>query len=470
MSSVPSDLPDSATRVATISRPGLTYHEQAPFDPPHPVYQAVEDLFRALGLDAARAGSPEWNPLGDVIEPGNRVIIKPNFVASRNLHDKIMGRKLQASSTHGSLLRPVLDYALRAAGSRGQVRVVDTPVEACELEKVIVPLGVRAVIDHLRARGHDVDFIDLRYFQLVPRFVLDDARMFGRSWNLGMLIRETRQGDPRGYRVVDVGEVSRFEDHPAPMHQLCFHRSHRHTPVQHHARGHHEYGIPGTVLDADVIINLPKLKTHKKTAVTLALKSFIGLSHEKYWLPHFTAGHPGIGGDEYDRPQSLTSRIENRLSRWPLPWGNSLVVRAPNVQSSRAIIDGSWEGNQTLWRTTLDLNRAILFADRYGIMRQEPQRRCLAIVDGIIAGEGEGPLGATPVNAGLLIAGRDPSLVDYVAARAIGFDPDRIVMIREALSGKLLPSGFVERLEHVVDGLPPNRRFRPPQSWPSLLP
>ena len=66
----------ATTRVATISRPGLSYHEPPPFDPPNPIYEAVEALFRGLGYDAARAGTPEWNPLGDIIEPGDRVAIK----------------------------------------------------------------------------------------------------------------------------------------------------------------------------------------------------------------------------------------------------------------------------------------------------------------------------------------------------------------------------------------------------------
>lgn len=461
--------PDHANRVASLRKPGLAYYEQAPFDPPNPVYEAVEQLFRVLGLDAARAGTPDWNPLGDLIEPGNRVIVKPNFVSSRNLHDKIVGKKLQASSTHGSLLRPVLDYALRAAGPRGQVRVVDTPVEGCELDKVIGPLGVRDLISHLRGRGHNVDFIDLRYFQLVPRLPVDDLRGFGRSFNLGLLVRSRLPGDPSGYRVVNVGEASRFEDHHAPFSRLCFHRSHRFTPVEHHRRGFHEYGIPGTVLGADVIINLPKLKTHKKTAVTLALKSFIGLSHQKYWLPHFTEGHPDIGGDEYDRAQGLAEMLDNRLSRWPLPLGHSLVARAPRVPGTPKVIDGSWQGNRTLWRTILDLNRAILFGDRDGKLRDSPQRRYLAIVDGIVAGEGEGPLGATPVDAGLLVAGRDPSLVDHVAARAMGYDPARIAMIHEALEGKLLPSGFVSDLQAVSEGPALEKPFKPPRAWPSLL-
>lgn len=461
----------SPGRVVVVSRPGLGYAEGAPFDPPNPVYEAVEAMLRGLGLDRARAGTPEWNPLGDLISPGDRVIVKPNLVSSKNLHEKITGHKLAASSTHGSLLRPILDYALRAAGPRGQVRVVDTPVEGCEIEKVAGPLGIFEVVDHLRGRGHEVDFVDMRYFRVAPVLALDDVRRRGRSWNLGLLIRRRLPGDPRGYRVVDLGEQSRFCDAGAPPgERLRFHRSHYENPVPHHTRGRHEYSAPGTVLGADVVINLPKLKTHKKTAVTLSLKSVIGLTNEKYWLPHFTAGDPGAGGDEFDRPQSLADAVENKLSRFPLPGDHSLIARAPRLGRPPKIIDGSWEGNQTLWRTILDLNRVLFFADREGVLRDTPQRRYLTIVDGIVAGEGEGPLGATPVDAGLLVGGFDPALVDVAAARAMGLDPLRIAMIREALGGALLPGSRLEALETIVDGAPPARPFVPPRSWPSLAP
>jgi hypothetical protein len=457
------------SKVVVVSRPGLAYLEAAPYDPPNPVYEAVEAMLRDLGLDRARAGTPEWNPLGDLAGPGDHVIIKPNLVSSKNMHEKITGMKLAASSTHGSLLRPFLDYALKAVGPRGRVRVVDTPVEGCEIEKVAGPLGIFAAIDHLKSKGHDVDFIDMRYFRVAPHLALDDVRRYGRSWNLGLLWRTPLRGDPRGYRTVDLGEQSRFKDAGAPPDgQLRFHRSHYRTPVEHHTGGRHEYSAPGTVLDADVVINLPKMKTHKKTAVTLSLKSVIGLTNEKYWLPHFTAGDPSVGGDEYDRPQALSDRIENKLSRFPLPGDNSLIARAPKVGGPPKVIDGSWEGNRTLWRTILDLNRLLFFADKEGRLRDTPQRRYLTVVDGIVAGEGEGPLGATPVEAGLLVGGFDPALVDVAATRAMGLDPEKIVMVREALGGKLLPGGQLSLLEEVLDGPAPTRRFKPPRSWPSL--
>ncbi len=156
------------SRVAVLHAPGLGYVRA-----PRPSTRRTPStrpsryaLLRNLGLDRARAGSAAWNPLGDLIAPGDHVIVKPNLVSSKNLHEKITGERLAASSTHGSLLRPILDYALRAAGPRGRVRVVDTPVEGCEIEKVAGPLGIFAVIEALKRKGHDVGFVDMR---VLPR-------------------------------------------------------------------------------------------------------------------------------------------------------------------------------------------------------------------------------------------------------------------------------------------------------------
>ncbi|HEX2569721.1 MAG TPA: DUF362 domain-containing protein [Polyangia bacterium] len=476
--------PSGPHTVAVISRPGVRYVLDPPFDPPNPVYEMVEASFRALGLDRARAGSPEWNPLGDLIAPGDRVVVKPNFVTSKNFHEHLRGEKLACSSTHGSVLRPILDYALRAAGPRGRVRVVDTPVEGCDLEAVVEGLGVAALLSEYRRRGHDVELLDLRHFRVVPHMALDDVRRVGRSWNLGLLLRERLRGDPLGYQIVDLGERSRFHEVERRGTLLRFHRSHQRTPVPHHVGGRHEYSIPRTVLDADVVINIPKMKTHKKSGVTLALKSCIGLSNEKYWLPHYTAGTPGDDGDEYPEVPPWAVRVENQLQRFPLPGDHSLIARAPRLGDGRSqggllhghVMEGSWQGNDTIWRTVLDLNRVLFDADREGRLRDRPQRRYLALVDGIIAGEGEGPLAATPRPAGLLVAGCDPALVDLVCVRAMGLCEHAVPMITQAFVDPPLPGSSPAALSLVMDGPPvasgagqgPGSRFVPPRTWPRL--
>ena len=136
-----------AEPVVVVSRPGARYVPAPPFDPPNPVYEMVEAALRGLGFDAARAGTPEWNPLGALISPGERVLIKPNFVTSKNFEEHLRGEKLACSSTHGSVLRPILDYALKAAGPSGKVTIVDTPVEGCNLEEVIEGASASSICD-----------------------------------------------------------------------------------------------------------------------------------------------------------------------------------------------------------------------------------------------------------------------------------------------------------------------------------
>jgi uncharacterized protein (DUF362 family) len=466
--------------VIVVSRPGTKYVLEAPFDPPNPVYEMVEATLRGLGYDAARAGTPEWNPLGDLIAPGDRVLVKPNFVTSKNFEETLQGDKLACSSTHGSVLRPILDYALRAAGPRGKVTVVDTPVEGCNLDEVVTGLGVRALLDWYRTRGQRVDFVDLRSFRVVPHMALDNVRRWGRSFNLGLLIRKSLPGDPLGYTVVDLARDSWFDAVSRREKRFCFHRSHKHTPVPHHAPGRNEYSMPRTVLDADVVIKIPKMKTHKKSGVTLALKSCIGLTNEKYWLPHYTQGSTDEDGDEFPFRPPLGIRVENQMQRFPLPFDHSLIARAPKLAEGRSqngflhgfIMEGSWEGNDTIWRTVLDLNRILFFADKDGVLRDKPQRRYLALVEGIMAGEGEGPLASTPRAAGLIVGGTDPVLVDLVAARAMGYSEKAIPMISGALVGSgmpLLPTSDVASLELRHDGPPPEGVFVPPKTWKSML-
>ena len=52
---------------------------------------------------------------------------------------------------------------------------------------------------------------------------------------------------------------------------------------------------------------------------------------------------------------------------------------------------GNWHGNDTIWRTIVDLNKILFFSKKDGFLSNEIQRKYFAIVDGIIGGEGNGP-------------------------------------------------------------------------------
>jgi hypothetical protein len=236
-------------------------------------------------------------------------------------------------------------------------------------------------------------------------------------------------------------------------------------------------------MDCDVFINIPKLKTHKKAGVTLSLKNLVGINGLRNCLPHHTAGGPNERGDEFPE-RGVRRAVESRGLRA----FNRLLVRrggtggwlARSVKAlgrgvfgdvSRVVRHGNWEGNDTAWRMVLDLNQAFLWHDSSGARRETPRRQ-LSIVEGIIGGEGDGPLAPDPYPSGLLVAGCNPWAVDRVAAGEMGLDPALIPLLQRPLDDSqrfawLLPAGAPEVL---ADGERPAgwRPFRPHFGWPSL--
>jgi len=92
---------------------------------------------------------------------------------------------------------------------------------------------------------------------------------------------------------------------------------------------------------------------------------------------------------------------------------------------------GGWHGNDTIWRVVDDLNRILFFYDQVKQrLADRPQRRYFAIVDGIVAMEGNGPLRGSPKPCGLILAGEDPLAVDVVSTTLMGFDWRHIRMLR----------------------------------------
>src|SRR5512143_619747 len=91
--------------VGFVRDPGaVRYPEEPPFHPserypeypfeaisdrPNHAYAMVRELFRTMGLDRERFGTPSWNPLGELIKPGQRVVLKPNLVSHRNYAFKV---------------------------------------------------------------------------------------------------------------------------------------------------------------------------------------------------------------------------------------------------------------------------------------------------------------------------------------------------------------------------------------------
>src|SRR6185369_8392369 len=135
-----------------------------------------------------------------------------------------------------------------------------------------------------------------------------------------------------------------------------------------------------------------------------------------------------------------------------------------------------WHGNDTCWRMALDLARIVHYADRVGKMTPSLQRRHLSIIDGIVAGEGNGPLAPQAVMARSLVFSDDVATGDRAACRLMGFDPAAFPLVSQALAPhKYAVSRAFESTETVrfngvsIDErqiLPVlGRRFRPPVGW-----
>jgi len=396
---------------------------------PNPVYAAVRQALADLGLDRARFGSPDWNPIGDLIEPGARVVLKPNWVLDWNMG----GGGTDCLFTHAAVLRAVLDYVLLAQPAR--VVIGDAPVQGCDLDQ-LVALGARQVVEAARTQGHRVEIVDFRRTILIDR----DGR-FEQRENVKPLDE---------YRIVDLGERSFLEPLGESAKRFRVTMYDPRKMWQNHHPGVHRYLIAREVLEADLVVNLPKLKTHKKAGITAALKNLVGINGNKDFLPHHRKGSRQTGGDNY-KTFSLVRTITENL----LDLANCYMDRPRFYGAARTVarkllsldcrlggpgeIEGSWYGNDTVWRMCLDLNRILLYADAAGEIRHRPQRTQLHVADAVVAGQGNGPLSPEPAPFGAILAAFNPAAMDLVSALLMQMDPDAIPIVRHAFDEDGLP-------------------------------
>ena len=372
---------------------------QAPRYDPALVRQSVA----ALGID--------WPAL---IHPGDRVVLKPNFI--RESHTE-RPDEWEQIITHGTVIAAVAEQVAAAMDGRGTITIADAPQTDSDFDQICQ----RAQIPQLRERL-------AREFPGLTLEVLDLRREAWRTVNGVIVERHKLTEDPRGYTLVDLADKSCFAGKTGKFYGADYDTA---FTAKHHSNGRHEYLLSRSALDADVLINLPKLKTHKKVGVTLSLKNLVGINGDKNYLPHFCIGTPDEGGDEFP-----TSDVKNKVQSKLIsafksaarsgPWWGPVAKRVGSKifgDSGKVIRSGNWHGNDTTWRMVLDLNQAFF---------QKP-RRYLSIVDGIIAGEGNGPMEADAKPCGVLIAGTNPVAVDFVCAALMGFDWRKLPMIREGL-------------------------------------
>jgi uncharacterized protein (DUF362 family) len=150
------------------------------------------------------------------------------------------------------------------------------------------------------------------------------------------------------------------------------------TPLRTRYTGLAELWVPRILREADVVVSMPKLKTHHWVGVTLSLKNCFGCM-------------PG------------------RVYGWPKD-----VFHVNGIPES-----------------IVDIAAAI--------------RPSLAIVDGIVGMQGDGPIYGDPVASGVVVFSRDPVAADVTGARLMGIDPEKVGYMMEA--GRFLGQARSELIE-----------------------
>lgn len=392
-------------------------------------YRAIRRIFLTLGFDLENYGTAEWNPLGGLIGPGDSVVVKPNWVLHQNQGEKAYGETdTDSLITHGSVIRAVLDYVCKALEGNGNVIIGDCPLQNTDWEALLRLTGIIEVRDYIRKLFPGIS-LEIRDFRI------GQAKVKGNR----ITRRITLKSKLDDYEEIDLGSESLLapitsDTTPFGVANYAFYRL-----KQAHNQQHHYYLLPKDIINASVFINLPKLKTHKKAGLTCALKNLVGTVGLKDYLPHFRVGSPKNGGDEYPDGNWLWDlrwwfghkewEFEGGVLKqvlWIMERACGLGLRFSRFpREYQSVAGGSWYGNDTLWRTILDLNRVLLYSST---------QKYFAIVDGLIAGHKESPLCPTPLFTGFCLGAKNPVALDAVASALLGFDFNKIHQIREAFN------------------------------------
>lgn len=386
------------------------------------------------------------------IHPGDWVVLKPNLVKEGKETDLDDWRCVVTSP---ELIRQVCEYVCERLGGDGRVTICDAPQTDSSFSLIAERLGLVELAAEMHTKfGVEVSVVDLR----------------GEEWvnREGVIVERRRLGgDPEGAVRFDLGQMSFFFGHPGEG--RYYGADYDSAVVNEHHRGDtQEYLVCATPIKADVFINMPKMKTHKKTGVTLNLKNLVGINADKNWLPHHTEGSPRDGGDEFPS-LSILRRLEQRSVKL----ARSLALRVPVLgpmiarrlrrlgtsifgAGDQVVRSGNWYGNDTTWRMVLDLNRCLLYGNPDGTLRIDGRKRYYSVVDGVVGMDGMGPMQGDAVKSGVIITGSDPAATDVVTARVMGFDWRKIPMLREAFGLHDLPVATVRvediRVESDIEG------------------
>ena len=392
--------------------------------------------------------------LKEVIRPGDKVVIKPNVVKA--------GRERKPDEweqvvTNGSIVRAVCDEVIKALEGKGEIIIAEAPQTDTPFSEAMERCGIKSAVDYYQKNADvKVTLLDLRKEEWLSKD--------------GIVVKRTAlPGDPEGYEAVDLKGESAFaetDDEKAPLYGADYDIE---KTAEHHSGGRHEYLLSATCLNCDVLINIPKLKTHKKTGLTCAMKNLVGINGDKNWLPHYRLGDPASGGDQFEK-SGFKSSSEKSLG---LLWKKTMYrmpafvnecfrplkafMRLFYGDTKDTVRSGNWYGNDTCWRMVWDLNKAFFTAAK--------ARRYLTVVDGVVAGEGDGPLDPDRKECGWLALSEDPQALDAALAGFMGFDRRALRFLERPLEDEAVSFEVVFVSEEAKEQILNTPPFEPHFGW-----
>lgn len=410
------------------------------------VYDQVRNCLLDLKMDSKNIGTSKWSPFSDLIKEGNTVIIKPNLVLDT------ANTKLQEYTTsHPSVIRPLIDYCWKALNNKGTIIIGDAPSAEANFNEIVKRNKMKKLVDSLKGRGINVKLVDFRSLKVLTEN--------------GIWTKEvSKQSEATPATIVNLGSNSHFYCKKFSNRKLHGAGYDIKQTSKHHKGKIQEYSVAQQILSADLVISVPKFKTHRKAGITCCLKNLVGINTDKNFLPHFSMGSENMGGDEMPSiPNSNIKKMKiyNIFREYVLAYTwkiigkygvkflrfakNNLLKTKNKITnknkeketdlaawlhrkiSGQHITAGAWSGNETICRMILDLNKIFLCCNKKGKLTKTNERKVFYVVDAIKIGEGNGPTSPTPLNAGVIAAGYN------------GFQTDKFLMTCFSINYKKIP-------------------------------
>ena len=345
------------------------------------------------------------------------ILIKPNWV-----HHNIKKNDSLCLTTHPNFILAALDIILE--NKPKEVIIADAPIQGCIWDKLLPKEFYEHIQNKEKETGIPIKILDLRRKEFHGNKLIDNKR------------------DISNYIFFDLKDKSYLEPITTVENKFRVTDYNPERLAESHSKGKHKYCIAKEVFEADYIIALPKAKTHQKTGITNAIKLLVGFNGDKDFLPHHRIGGTGFGGDCYPGKNYIL-----RLSEYFLDQANKRIGERgykeykllskflwKSIQKGDEYnLAAAWYGNDTTWRMAMDLNLIAKYGTINGTLEDKPQRSITYICDGIIGGQGDGPLHPDPLPLGVIMLSDNPAEMDYALALLMSFNPEKLPLIKNAL-------------------------------------